>query len=621
MRQAGGRGQALFSVLFLSVSLLVVMFVASGTWLFQTNLQARVVGNIGARRLAESVAQVAIAQLLKNPALEPGGWNGLDLQVDSYPGGHGYLTINTGEAANWQIPLSVNNLKGEGSAPGWGSTVVAAQTASLVSVGRYRGVEERLEVVLYAPRFPYVIASSVPLKAVDGLRVFGLSSLDALANGFDQLAPEDRTPGHVATNAENPSGGNPALELLGSGTEIEGDAQARGQVDVNQGALVKGELRPFSDPIPLPQIDVTSFDVASQAAVTPITTASLNAAELSGFNRCSGDLDISGGLKLNGGVIYVDGSLNVQGGVTGTGAIIATGGVQISGGGALTTDNQAAILAGGSVVLHGTPAQRSEFRGLLYTQGNLDCKYANISGAVVVNNPNPNGQALLEQVSLAQSPQLAALEFGVTTQTAMPATPGVVTGDPRPNSGGLFLPTNGLDLPPTLFGLPGSVGADPSTHMADFQTSSNPPSYSAPDGNPFTVVDISVAVPVPGGGTVTMQAHSQEEYEALLLQAHGDISGLSAEQQAIVRSLISQAGEAAAAAIRDNLDDWASQFNAMAAWDAANHSDPPEAPVEPGFNTVINGNPVRLSSVHWKLDFSQFLNLSEQVRVLSWRRI
>ena len=92
-----------------------------------------------------------------------------------------------------------------------------------------------------------------------------------------------------------------------------------------------------------------------------------------------------------------------------------------------------------------------------------------------------------------------------------------------------------------------------------------------------------------------MQAHSQEEYEALLLQAHGDISGLSAEQQAIVRSLISQAGEAAAAAIRDNLDDWASQFNAMAAWDAANHSDPPEAPVEPGFNTVINGNPVRLS--------------------------
>lgn len=597
------------------------MFVASGTWLFQTNLQARVTGSVGARRLAESAAQTAVAQLLKNPALQPGGWSGLDIQVDSYPGGHGYLSINSGEASDWGVPVSVNNLKGEGGVPGWGSTVVAAQTASLVSVGRYRGAEERLEVVLYAPRFPYVIASSVPLKAVDGLKVFGLSSLDALGNGFDQLDPNQKTPGHVATNADNPSGGNPALELLGAGTEVEGDAQAKGQVDVNQGALVKGELRPFSDPVPLPQIDVTTFDVASQSVVTPITAGSLNAADLSGFNRCTGNLEITGGLKLNGGVIYVDGSLTVQGGVSGTGAIISTGSVEIHGGGALSTDNQAAILAGGPVILHGTPSQRSEFRGLLYTQGNLDCKYANIAGAVVVNNPDSSGRAVLEQVSLAQSPQLASIEFGVTTQTVTPSVSGAVTGTPRPNTGGAHLPTPGIDMPGGLFGLPAPVGADPLSHMDKFQTSSDPPTFAAPKGDPFAVVDIFVEVPNEGGGSKTVLANSRADYEKLLMDSQGDTSGLSQTELDKLKDDISKAGDLAEAKLKENLDLWASQFNAQAAWDAANHSPPPEPTTEPGFTTTINGNTVRLGAVNWKMDFSQFLNLSEQVRVLSWRRI
>ncbi|MFN8605962.1 MAG: hypothetical protein U0931_00410 [Vulcanimicrobiota bacterium] len=546
----GKRGSSLAGVLVLSVTAVGLLFVVSGNWILQNGLASRPLASDGARRLAESAVHSAVARLQQKPALSTAELPGVNITLPAYDGGVGLLALEPGRSRTWDVPLSVNNLAGDKGVSGWGDTVVAKETANLVAVGRFHGAEYRCEVVLYVPAFPYVVASDVPLKAVGGLSVFGLKQLNALSAGFAAIPEEMKRPGHISTNASDHNG-EPSLQLLGS-THIEGDAQSHGTVVTADAHTVKGEIRNFANTQPLPTIDIKKLDTAGKPGMSQLTSSTMDSPTLSGFNR-SRNLTVSGGLKLDNSVIYVDGNLTIRGGVRGVGAIIASGNVTIEGGSALSGDNQTAILAHGSVTLRGTAGERSEFRGMVYSEGNLDCKYANIAGPIVVNNPDPDGQVTMQEVALAEVSQLASQSVDVVVP-AQAAAQG-------PADVNAVLDQNNPNLP---------RDANGNVVVSDDMLA-NPLSYTVPTVNP---------------GDLPPEAYQQLAADA-----------------------------------RDRMQGWVDQTNNS----PGTPLDPALSQVDPGADPIGAGPGSSGGSgpgvVKWTLDLDQFTQLSDRIRILSWRRL
>ena len=338
------QGQSILSALMLT-TLLLMSLVLLETSTFQSPSQEGSSGMEGAQRLAETAVRLAMARILRDPTVTSAALPEWDIELPAYAGGHGLLALDSGRAQEWGIPLSINNLGGRGRIPGWDTAPVNSGTACLVGVGRYRGVEQRLEVVLHVPRFPYVLASSLPVQAIDQ--------------------------------------GN---------------------------ACLSGSIRLDSEAAPLPQVDIASLDPVAGTECNPLTAGTLNAPVLHGMYRAQRDLRIERGLTLRQGVLYVDGSLNIRGGLTGNGAIVATGAVSVEGSSGPPKGNQIAILSGGSMVFQGLPRRRAQLRGLLYAQGSLQCRHADIVGVVVVNSRRTHGQTLLEQVQLREDSSMASIQ-------------------------------------------------------------------------------------------------------------------------------------------------------------------------------------------------------------------
>lgn len=89
------------------------------------------------------------------------------------------------------------------------------------------------------------------------------------------------------------------------------------------------------------------------------------------------------GLNLNGGVLYVDGDVTVSKGVTGYGALFATGKIKVSGGSNLGSDSLCALVAGGDLTISGAGADKTQFRGLVYSYGELAVSDVTIVGSLV----------------------------------------------------------------------------------------------------------------------------------------------------------------------------------------------------------------------------------------------
>ncbi|MFN8605966.1 MAG: hypothetical protein U0931_00430 [Vulcanimicrobiota bacterium] len=556
-RTSRDRGTAILSAAFLSVAAVGLLFVLSGSMMLQNGLLAQPNSADGAQRLAESAIQVALARLKQDPNLNPASLPEVRVELPSYPEGYGVLGFDPKKTAEWQLPASVNNLLGAKAVPGWGDTVVAPATANLVSLGRYRGFEYRAEAVLYVPNFPYVVSSSVPVKSLGGLNVFGISGLEALARGFAEIPQPLRRPGHVLTNAQDHQG-LPAMQLLGD-SHIDGDVQSHGDIEIRDQATVTGEKRSFANSSTLPAIDVRNLDTASRPGVNRLTTTSLDSPAFSGFNRAQKSLTVTGGLNLDNGILFVDGDLKVSGGIKGKGAVIATGNIEVSGGGVLVGDSQSAILAHGSVSLQGTASQRAEYRGLLYAEGNLNCKYANIAGPIVVNNPESSGGATLEQVTLVESKELAVQAFNVRTQVEITMTGG--------NWQSVGFPTAGLDASK----LPKDANGN---YYATDEMRSHPLDYARfPAGPP-----------------------SAEEAVELSRNLSGFMDTLV---------------EAANLGVRRFVIDYTHPY------DAGTSQQPPPDPTYISTTQTVTQEII----VPWTLDLDQFTQVSDRIRILSWRHI
>jgi cytoskeletal protein CcmA (bactofilin family) len=587
MRRSSHRGQALLNILLITVLFVGVVFLASGNWIAQLGFSQRSSAISGARRLAEATLQLAVARLIKNP---DDALASVQLSLPSYPGGESFLSCDADAAAKKGVPHSVNNLKGANSKPSWSGATVSSETANLVATASYRGATIKMEAILNVPAFPYVVCSSVPIKSVDGLQIFGVASPEALKDGFASIPEDQKVPGHLASNAKDPSGGK-SIELLGTTSKIQGDVQSHGDLEIGEGVVITGERRPRSEMVQMPVLDVQTLMADANSQTSEIGGADLNSPKLTGFNKCK-DLSITGGLQLESGVLYVDGKLKVQGGLSGTGAIIATGGVEISGGGSLTGDNQAAIIAKGPVTIEGSAMQTSEFRGMVYTEGNLSCKYTNIAGSVLVNNPDPTGTANLEKVAMAQDSSASKLELSVTTTA--PAT---------------------ADAYVPFWSLANAGMGQTQIHEASGAMKFNKSAFANPnyDKNIEGSLPYKVPSPLPAdpfallqeGQIFYWQKADPSKGENKIFHTKGDL-------QYCLRCLCEATSFAP-----PNLDQIIEDTANGTASEILNKA---QAYVD-GLNKT--GVPIGGSSTTttWKFDLSQFFKLSDKIRVVSWRQI
>lgn len=613
-----------------------LLMVSTAATIFALNVRNEDDASDGARRLAESAARLLVARLLKDPTLQGATCPSVTVTLESYPDGTGSAALDPATAQTIDVPLSVNNLTGTGSVPGWGETIVAPESACIVGRGSYRGRSVSVEAVLHRPRFPYVISSSVPVRA-EGVHVFGVRNPSALRAGFGAVPPEEKVPGSLVTNAADKDG--PALQLVGASTLIEGNAQARGTLTLSSGATVTGELRPLADVAPLPRIDIGRLDPKQRSDTSLIERSSLRDVCLSGFNRRQGNLAVTGGLNLDGGIVFVEGDVSIDGGLSGTGALIATGKVTIHGGGALSGASGTAVVAGGDLQLQGTASQRAEFRGLMYAEGGLTCEHANVAGAVVVNSSGGD-RVRVESTTLVDCPALGNVSVSVTTggtgggatgEASFPATLHanlISAGDPY-----------GFGVSPAIQPVRGTADSAPMLFTAnmngpkpDYSTPppgypvTHPPTAAEPwyeigmpnpmPADPVSLGSIRINNPDPNAPCDSVDDNGvgwQTAYD-------GDYTDRESARAALIRVAeawgSTQAGEAANRFL-DDADAYMTRTlpEIIRVWNTNSRARAGSGGSTGG--TSGGGTAPRVTP--WKLDLNEFFNLSDRIRLLCWR--
>jgi hypothetical protein len=116
----------------------------------------------------------------------------------------------------------------------------------------------------------------------------------------------------------------------------------------------------------------------------------------------------TGDVDLQGALVYVDGDVVLDKPLKGTGALVATGSVTLRGGADMEADSLAAVLAGGDLTVAGAAGTRTQFTGLLYTEGNLSLSNTRVVGAALANGDGAVGQG--STMSIMDSEVLASPE-------------------------------------------------------------------------------------------------------------------------------------------------------------------------------------------------------------------
>lgn len=413
-------------------------------------MQLAAVSRDGRSQTCRLLAESAVSQAIDN-IRQRADWGKadpentfLDVQLPSSAADeHGIIAFGPAKAASLGVRRSTNNLKGISDIMGDASTVVRSNTIHLLATGISGRERHEYEVILNIPRYPFVITSSDEVRSSGSLNILGVDNPAALNSGFGNVAPQDKKPGNLFSNSPL-RGGNPAIELNGTGVTVYGDAEAVGDIRVGGGASVQGAVKQSQRARSIPDIDITQFDPSSKASLVNLQSSSMTSAmTLSGYNRRAGNLSFSNGLVLDGGVLYVDGDLNITGGLSGKGAVIATGQLLIQGSSQFQSDNMVAVLSGRSIQLVGDPQSRANYTGLLYSRGPIDISDSNVAGIVVANRPGNSSSPStlrLKDSSLAYLPSAGRLNIPVkstTTTNNWNATPPLTVSNPTiPGSSG-----------------------------------------------------------------------------------------------------------------------------------------------------------------------------------------
>lgn len=362
-------------VLAVAALALVCIFTAAGVSTMNLRLSTQASNSAVAENLAESVVQQALANLQDDLGFAD------DISITDDPdlpaGARGLLTFDSDRG----VPYSSNNLLGENST-GWQRTV-PDKMIHLVGVGECGGVTRHVEVVAHVPEFPIAMACGGPIRSKKCF-ISGFEPEDDRAwesgSGYS-TKDEELGPGHIISNS-----GRPDAVVLDKETKITGDVQSLGGVDIN-GASVEGEVRaPWGRKAPIPNFNFQKFDPA-QSDDTYYENLEYPGDNVTivGNMRHSGDLTVRKNLTLDNGFLFVDGNLDIKGQLVGEGALVCMGSATFHGATNLASNKDIALLAKNGVTLTGEGANRSVFRGLVYSAGPFSARNLTIVGGFVVN--------------------------------------------------------------------------------------------------------------------------------------------------------------------------------------------------------------------------------------------
>jgi len=341
--------------------------------------------------LADSAIQQAIAELMKSPSW---GSNPATDQI-AYNGPVDRSSVRLTFNKNAGVPYGLNNQTGA-PVDGWAgsrllsSRKVPPQRVHLVAVARCRNVVRTREAVIYTPNFTTSLGATGKVHLHSSL----VGSLKNAADLADlDSHPELLGPGDLATNCDLSDSA-----ILEQGSRVTGNLQSRGDVSLQTGSSVEGEVRRAFTDAELPHFDFDEYDPAKPDPDNPGPgpmlytdfSAGMHGDEnLTGLVRCDGSATVNGDLKLDNCIFYVTGNLKVVGGIRGQGAVIVKGSTEVEGGATLASDDDVALLGRGDVKLLGSQSQPYTFQGLVYTRGNFTANYFTVVGGFVADGAVP----------------------------------------------------------------------------------------------------------------------------------------------------------------------------------------------------------------------------------------
>ena len=357
-------------------------------WTSQLQLRAR------ARDAAESVLQLAMAKLAKEPSFGFNHPGGAVLRLDApalAKDCSAVISFDTAVAASEHIPVSTNNLNSDNSAAADGRTI-PGRSCHLVALGSCFSQKLQVETVYVQPPYPSGCASTGPVK-LKSVRLWGLP-----ANQVPSfpLVPNRSVPAHVYTNCALANG----LEI-GPNCDLIGDAACQGGITVDPSARVQGEVRPYSAPNPVPHFDIDAMyaSISQYIGQVPYQPGQpIKSCCVLGSN-----LDVAGDLELAGGVLAVRGDINVTGDIKGQGFILATGNVTAKAGASVQATDKLALLAGGDLKLTGAQTSSYTFTGLIYSKGNVRAHDLTVLGTLISDSTDPAKSIELERVDIVQT--------------------------------------------------------------------------------------------------------------------------------------------------------------------------------------------------------------------------
>jgi len=365
-----------------------------------------------AKNLAEAAIHKALVKVLNSPSQNFGvarlPAEVVRITTSHYPqGSQGIVCFHGDTARREKIPLSLNNFRGDGQVLGSLGRSVPINTLHLVATGTCGGYKRTLETLFYVPPFPSALASEGPVRSRGALLVAGVKDPSKFPGNYEDLPPEEKAPSHVFSNFTS----DKAVEL-GAGAVVQGNVGAVGGIIVDPAVTVAGEIRPHSEPQPLPQLDLVGvFNRLDRQVGKDLLGSTVNGDyDLQWNAQCNGDLHITGSLQLNQGILFVKGNLQVDGGVTGEGAIYVGGTTLIQRGADLRASDQIAVVSRDKITLRGAGQSAYFFQGLLYSEADVLAKDITVLGAVIARGL---GGLDFENVNLLNSPVTISLIEGL----------------------------------------------------------------------------------------------------------------------------------------------------------------------------------------------------------------
>lgn len=597
-------GASLATVMMVVAMMLTLAFTVVAIAFNHLNLSFKNSNNSRAKHLAEATLAKTIDAIVKDQDF---GTLGTDeaktirVTLDSLPeGSEGVLTFAESVASSEGVAYSTNN-RSEASVVGAEGKPVPGESFHLIAIGRVKNSTSRVESVVTIPKFPFSVASEGAIKSNGGLVVASVKQ----GIPYDLNYPiheDDLEPGHLVSNSDS---GDDAVVLSGE-NRIYGDLQSSSGVTIEEDTSILGEIRLNAQKENLPQIQALSYDPELEPGLATVNSGA-GQLEVEGYNKSYGDLTVDNGIRLNGGVLYVEGNLTVSaGGVSGKGALVSTGDITVFGDGDATSDNQAALIADGDIVLRGSSSEKAKFAGLIYTNKRLEAENLRLAGVFVA--AGPNSDVAFRDTEVYEDISKASIK--VTNESTFELPP---------------------LSPPSMFfdGKPITATYDPSVLESNLENYRNPDTGPGQPGYLFKFANAASSTgyythQFNSSGPLFVETPGPDAYAidggSLGLRIFGQtVSSESEAETVAVNTLTAQfaaEGRTLTAAEKDTIRTNARIIysSGSAAFFLSNASATYSYDLSLGGGSTGGGT----TTFEWSLDLSEFYNRAEQMQVLYW---